>query len=380
MSSPNVSTHPSGRSLSGSRITALEDGEVFVFGSNAAGKHRGGAARIAVDRFGAVYGEGHGLHGQSYAIDTMSGLGVIESEVQSFLGFAWQHPELTFLVTELGTGIAGYKSHQIAPLFAGAPENVALPEGFVRIELDIYSAAWTAELHQWAIAFVSLDAELQPTATVVSARWREEEPLWDVHDTAGTVAKLRALSDDPQGAAVLSRYLVNPSQVHAGWVGILLVRALFEQGLDKDALNLTRELRFGGQGCDWWHVQIVDLIEGRLAVQRGQLREALERFSRVMWGPFVGNPEWDPDLVLHALCEIEALDTSWLGGDDLPPSSPWGLARPVARRTLLARLILTAAGRVAPWRGSWYDAQYESRLLDLAGPRYAHLASATSPT
>src|SRR6478609_9653517 len=91
MSSPNVSPHLSGRRISSSRITALERGEIFVFGSNAAGKHGGGAARMAIDRFGAVYGEGHGLHGQSYAIDTTSGLDVIGSEVRSFLGVAEDH-------------------------------------------------------------------------------------------------------------------------------------------------------------------------------------------------------------------------------------------------------------------------------------------------
>jgi hypothetical protein len=93
MRSPNVSTHASGHLISSNRIAALEDGEIFVFGSNAAGKHRGGAARYAMDHFGAVYGEGHGLHGQSYAIDTMSGLDTLRSEVSNFLHFAHANPE-----------------------------------------------------------------------------------------------------------------------------------------------------------------------------------------------------------------------------------------------------------------------------------------------
>lgn len=111
-------------------ITDLADDEVFVFGSNASGVHGGGAARIAYEKFGAEWGQGHGHHGQSYAIDTMSGLGVLHEEVARFLDYARRHPELRFLVTPIGTGIAGYRSDEIAPLFAGAPGNVVLPAEF----------------------------------------------------------------------------------------------------------------------------------------------------------------------------------------------------------------------------------------------------------
>jgi len=113
-------------------ITSLAPDEVFVFGSNASGSHGAGAALLAWERFGAVWGEGHGLHGQSYGIDTMSGLPVIEREVAEFLEFARAHPELRFLVTAIGCGIAGYQPHQIAPLFAGSPTNVELPDRFTR--------------------------------------------------------------------------------------------------------------------------------------------------------------------------------------------------------------------------------------------------------
>ena len=115
------------------RITDLEDGQVFVFGSNAAGNHDGGAARFALERFGAVYGQGRGLQGRSYAIPTMSGsLQEIAQEVKEFILFADQHPELTFLVTRVGCGIAGYSDAEIAPLFAGAYSlpNVYLPAEF----------------------------------------------------------------------------------------------------------------------------------------------------------------------------------------------------------------------------------------------------------
>ena len=115
-----------------SRIGALQPGEIFVFGSNASGHHGAGAAAQAQRDFGAVWGEGHGLHGESYAIDTMSGLGVLEREIAAFVDFAETRPELTFLVTEIGCGIAGYTPADVAPLFTRVPSNVRLPESFIR--------------------------------------------------------------------------------------------------------------------------------------------------------------------------------------------------------------------------------------------------------
>ncbi len=111
-------------------ITHLEPGEVFVFGSNAGGQHAGGAAATALKKFGAVWGQGHGLHGRSYAIDTMSGFETLAAEVATFLGFAAEHPQLTFLITEVGCGIAGYSPEEVAPLFRGGGANVVLPELF----------------------------------------------------------------------------------------------------------------------------------------------------------------------------------------------------------------------------------------------------------
>lgn len=115
------------------RIESLEAGEVFVFGSNASGAHGGGAARFAYDRFGAVWGQAEGLQGQSYAVDTMSGLRVFKDHAKRFVRFAHEHPELRFLLSEVGCGIAGYTPEQVARFFAGAPENVVLPESFVRV-------------------------------------------------------------------------------------------------------------------------------------------------------------------------------------------------------------------------------------------------------
>jgi hypothetical protein len=111
-------------------ITELAPWEVFVFGSNANGAHAGGAARFALDNFGAVWGQAEGLQGESYAIDTMSGLDEMAAQVGRFLDFARANPEITFLVTEIGCGIAGYTADQVAGFFSDHPSNVVLPESF----------------------------------------------------------------------------------------------------------------------------------------------------------------------------------------------------------------------------------------------------------
>lgn len=114
-------------------ITELKPNEVFVLGSNLAGFHGGGAARIAYERFGAEWGVGVGPTGKCYAIPTMQGgVETIRPYVDEFIRYAEQHPEQTFLVTRIGCGIAGFSDAQIAPLFASARDlqNVALPKGW----------------------------------------------------------------------------------------------------------------------------------------------------------------------------------------------------------------------------------------------------------
>lgn len=117
-------------------ISRLRQDEVFVFGSNLEGMHMGGAARVAATRFGAIMGQGVGLQGRSYAIPTMQGgVETIKPYVDEFTEFARRHKELTFYVTRIGCGIAGFKDEEIAPLFAQAYklDNVVLPETFCRV-------------------------------------------------------------------------------------------------------------------------------------------------------------------------------------------------------------------------------------------------------
>lgn len=117
-------------------ISELKDNEIFVFGSNLAGAHGGGAARLAYERFGAVWGNGVGLQGQSYAIPTMQGgVETIRPYVDAFILFAKEHKQFTFLVTRIGCSIAEFRDEDIAPLFKEAEDvaNIILPKEFVEI-------------------------------------------------------------------------------------------------------------------------------------------------------------------------------------------------------------------------------------------------------
>lgn len=138
------------------RITSLAENEIFVFGSNLAGAHGGGAARLAYNRFGAVWGQGVGLHGQTYAIPTMQGgVEAIKPYVDEFIRFAKENTQLTFLVTRIGCGIAGFRDDEIAPLFEDALEleNIILPKEFVEnlgtksTVPDANETTWNSNLH-----------------------------------------------------------------------------------------------------------------------------------------------------------------------------------------------------------------------------------------
>ena len=125
-----------------SQVNILADGEIFVFGSNFQGAHMGGAARVAKEKYGAVWGIGEGLQGKSYAIPTMEGLENLAPAVLRFTSFARQHKELKFFVTAIGCGIAGYQPEEIAPMFLNAAylPNVFLPLSFWKIIMHIPGA------------------------------------------------------------------------------------------------------------------------------------------------------------------------------------------------------------------------------------------------
>lgn len=116
--------------------------EIFVFGSNEAGRHGKGAALDARKHHGAIYGQGEGLQGHSYAIPTKDAhlytlpLRVIETYVARFKAFAESRPDLRFKVTAIGCGLAGYRPAEIAPMFANAPANCTLPPAFLEVLRD----------------------------------------------------------------------------------------------------------------------------------------------------------------------------------------------------------------------------------------------------
>lgn len=114
-------------------ITELDENEIFVFGSNSQGFHMSGAAATAVHKFGARMGQAEGLQGKSYAINTMDSEEEMLDQIERFLKFAKEHPGLTFLVTEIGCGIAGYSPEQVAPHFKNHTKNVTLPEAFMNV-------------------------------------------------------------------------------------------------------------------------------------------------------------------------------------------------------------------------------------------------------
>lgn len=129
--------------IASGKIDVLEKDEIFVFGSNLAGQHKGGAAKAAHLKFGAEWGVGVGLTGQAYAIPTMQGgVETIKPYVDEFIEFAKVHTDLKFLVTRIGCGIAGFKDEEIAPLFKKAMSvyNIFLPKEFYDIIVAPYLA------------------------------------------------------------------------------------------------------------------------------------------------------------------------------------------------------------------------------------------------
>lgn len=113
-----------------------EQRKIFVFGSNLAGRHGKGAAKYALEHKGAIYGQGKGIQGYSYAIPTKGrslerlSIAEVSYHVQEFIRFSRLHPEYMFEVTPIGCGLAGNRVEDIAPLFLNVPSNVELPETF----------------------------------------------------------------------------------------------------------------------------------------------------------------------------------------------------------------------------------------------------------
>jgi len=132
------------------QIENLQPNQIFVFGSNKAGLHIGGAARIAYEKFGAEYGNGEGLQGQSYALPTLDedlqklSKDELAKRFLRFLEIVLGNPYLEFLLTKVGCGIAGYSIEEVRDIFwqtiekvkasgrGGKPANLIIPKEFDR--------------------------------------------------------------------------------------------------------------------------------------------------------------------------------------------------------------------------------------------------------
>lgn len=139
----------------------MDKSEIFVFGSNTEGYHGGGAAKTAREQYGAEWGVGEGLTGQSYALPTRYTRGEgkdrefitlpgrqIEIYIERFISFAKDHPELTFRLTAIGCGRAGFTPEQLAPLLRNAPHNVRLPPEFRSALADLEDGRfWAVSEH-----------------------------------------------------------------------------------------------------------------------------------------------------------------------------------------------------------------------------------------
>lgn len=147
--------------------TAAADDEIFVFGSNLSGIHGAGAAKAAVDKYGAVLGVGQGLMGRSYALPTKDEriqtlrLERVEFYVAAFKQHAIDNPDKKYFVTRVGCGLAGYTDEDIAPMFRGAPANCNFP------------AEWRAYLEPNEVAKQLID-EAAAVTPAGEAEWRKK--------------------------------------------------------------------------------------------------------------------------------------------------------------------------------------------------------------
>lgn len=181
-----------------SQVNVLADGEIFVFGSNFQGTHMGGAARVAKEKYGAVWGIGEGLQGMSYSIPTMEGLENLAPAVQRFTSFARQHKELKFFVTAIGCGIAGYQAEEIAPMFLNAAylPNVYLPLSFWKVIMKIPRAE------------ESVRAFAQSVLNVCRYAHRNNPPTWT---TATDKALFSGLERDQQWQLGILLGVISPA-------------------------------------------------------------------------------------------------------------------------------------------------------------------------
>lgn len=208
---------------------------VFVFGSNLAGRHGAGAALAAKQQHGAIYGRGWGIQGNSYAIPTKDGRGrrdltdpketlpldKIEWYVDKFILFALSNPDKTFDVTRIGCGLAGFTDEQIAPMFKDAPSNCNLPDGWREICTDVTNVVASATTCLTTADAVSVPESCPKKCRVIIAGGREfndYEILKDAMVSTGLWARrkdtpLEIVSGKARGADTLGEIFAKKNHI-----------------------------------------------------------------------------------------------------------------------------------------------------------------------
>ena len=386
-------------------ISRLEPGEIFVFGSNADGHHSGGAARYAVKRFGAIWGQGAGIQGQSYAIDSMSGLPTLQRGVQALLAFAQSRPDLTFLVTEIGCGIAGHRPEDVAPFFADPPSNLFLPKSFIDVlagagtqtRQELPTNAWTLaravdvedlpeSVRNVVLDEMLLDIANRPsdqrslpdgaqarTDRVDSAEFCAElERAMDTlpEDSRGWLRSdggdmgLLANIDDPRLLESIARTVMLDSP-DLDLVGHeLLLRALASQGKWEEAARILRsaEDRYWmwidlGSPADT--VQLTWLVTAHESINAGDMGLAYDRLVASAQKAIHQHLGWDREYLLMALCDLADLAPTVQAADGVV-GAPW----PILPRSAWARLALRLLARSPGWLpGRWFTDDVRDRLV-----------------
>lgn len=182
--------------------------DIFVFGSNLSGIHGAGAARAAFETYGAVWGQGTGLHGRSYALPTKDehiitlGVKDVARHVDEFKAFAAANPAMRFFMTRVGCGLAGYRDDEIAPMFVGSSTNISFPETWKAYLDPVAVAAELVEEHR-----ESMDVEVLRSwasdAVAVMGRIVAADPISSLPFTA---AEISAMNKNPYVLAQLMDY------------------------------------------------------------------------------------------------------------------------------------------------------------------------------
>ena len=225
---------------------------ILVFGSNRQGRHGKGAALEALQKYGAVHGQAEGRQGNSYGIVTKElrkdckpvDLWDVAQGIEKFLGYASKHPELDFIVSPIGCGLAGFKSFQIAPLFAKAPWNVKLPVEFL--------ACLTSNL------FVD-GGVIGKNPSKQGGTW-----AWCLVENEGIVRQGSGIlvPDDFEGKPVTN----NQTELYAAYRGLLGAGKGWDGTIHTDSrvtmLRLTSSTKFDGIPT-WFSTRILEMRRNR---------------------------------------------------------------------------------------------------------------------